>query len=188
MLAEEEAEENVAPAHDTVGGHFQIAAITGWFVPFGSLQGGLSQSDVMDTGVTVGGDFGYGVSRTVMLGIYGEVGLASGASGCSGCNASSFAVGPLIRYHLVQGLSFDPWVSAGIGFRRASDGHDSWTGIDWARLAVGSEWYPWSNLGVGPLVELTLGTFFGSTRSGSSAAFDGNFTLGARVVFDGPGK
>jgi hypothetical protein len=176
-------------ARDTVGGHIAVGAIAGVIVPLGSTASGTAQSDVLSPGLVLAGDITYGVSRTVMLGAYGDFGMPSGSGPWAGQNASSISVGPLLRYHLVQGVRFDPWLSAGIGFRRTSGGKDALTGIDWTRLQIGGDWYATSQLGFGPVLELALGTFLDSSASNLGAkSVNAHFVLGGRVVFDGPGK
>jgi hypothetical protein len=178
----------ITPARDTLGGHVVIGALAGLFVPFGSFESGVTQQRLLDTGLAVGGDIGFGVSRTLVLGVYGEVGLPSTTSECTGCSVTSIALGPMVRYHLVQGLRFDPWLSAGVGFRRTSTGHDTFTGIDWTRIELGGDYYPWPSLGFGPFVALSLGTYFDATSKITTTSVNGQFSVGLRIVFDGPGK
>jgi len=172
---------------DTVGGHFSIGAGAGLAVPFGSIASGLAQSDFMSPGVQIAGDVTYGVSRSVMLGVYGEWAHLPGTGPWDGESASVIGVGPLVRYHLAQGVRFDPWVSYGLGVRSLSVGSESLTGIDWARLQVGGEWYPASALGFGPYLGLSLGTYFGDATSAGKAV-NALFSVGLRIVFDTPGK
>ena len=57
------------------------------------------------------------------------------------------------------------------------------------RLQIGGDWYAASNLGFGPLLELSLGTFLGSTGASlETKAVNAQFVLGGRIVFDSPGK
>lgn len=175
-------------ARDTVGGHLAVGANAALFVPFGSFQAGSPQSDLLGSGPLFGGDITYGVSRTVMVGAYGEVAMPSGEGGWSGQSVTALAAGPLVRYHLAQGTRFDPWLSYGIGFRRLSEGSHSLTGLDWARLQVGGDWYAFSQLGFGPYAELALGTYLSSSDSLGDKAVNAHFALGVRVVYDGPGK
>jgi hypothetical protein len=189
----EESEPVIVPARDTVGGHLAVGAIVGLAVPFGSVDSSVAQSDLVGAGLYLGGDITYGVSRTVMVGAYGEVAMPAGQScmcrpSWSDQNVSVIAAGPMLRYHLVQGTRFDPWLSYGFGFRRVSSGPDSFTGIDWARLQLGGDWYPASRLGLGPLLELSVGTFLDSSGALESKAVNAQFVLGLRVVFDSPGK
>jgi hypothetical protein len=172
---------------DTVGGHFSMGAGPGLAVPFGSLASGAAQSDVLSTGFQIAGDVTYGVSRSVMLGVYGEWARLPGNGVWEGESATEIGVGPLVRYHLAQGVRFDPWVSYGLGLRTLSIGSESLTGIDWARIQVGGEWYVASALGFGPYLGMSLGTYFGDATSAGKAV-NGLFTVGLRIVFDTPGK
>lgn len=179
----------LAPARDTVGGHIAVGAMAGLVLPFGNFRGDLPQTDRLGPGLALGGDITYGVSRTVMLGAYGEVAMPAPSGTWSGTSVSTVAAGGLVRYHLVQGVRFDPWVAAGIGFRRTSNGTASYTGVDWLRLQMGGDWYATSQLGFGPILELALGTFTGASGDSlDTKAVNAHFVLGGRVVFDGPGK
>lgn len=175
-------------AWDTVGGHLAIALDGGFSVPFGSFQSGAPQSDVLDPGYVLGADVTYGVSRTVMLGVQGSFARESGTGVWTGDTGSSLAVGPVIRYHLVQGTRFDPWLSYGIGFRSTSIGPHSFTGLDWAHLQVGGDWYATSAFGFGPFLDLALGTYLGSSDTLGTKAVNAHFSGGLRLVFDTPGK
>jgi hypothetical protein len=176
---------------DTLGGHLMIAASGGLAAPFGSLQTGVSQADVFSSGGYLALDVGFGVSRTTVLGIAGDLAFLAADPDChDACSATSLALGAFVRYHLVQGLSFDPWASAGIGWRQTRFEDDiTYSGIDWARVAIGGDWYFIDNLGIGPVLGLTATTFF----SRSEGEFNGGtvamtFFLGGRLVFDTPGK
>ena len=184
-----EEDEAITPARDTVGGPMSIGVDAALLVPFGNVGNAVPQSRTMGPGLSLGGDLGYGISRTVMFGAYVDVGLPSTEAQSSGQSITTIAVGPMIRYHLVQGLAFDPWVSGGLGFRHTSVGSTSLTGVDWCRLAIGGDWYPASNFGFGPFVALSLGTFFSeSPGTLGQKALNAHFLLGGRIVFDGPGK
>src|SRR5690606_33238202 len=79
---------------------------------------------------------------------------------CARCGASSFAGGPFLRYHLVQGTRFDPWASVAVALRHLStDELGDTSGLDWLRLELGADWYALSQIGFGPYAGLTLGTF-----------------------------
>lgn len=185
--AEPETEEAIAPARDTLGGHFDVGVNAAMLVPFGNLVAGVPQSRSMGIGLSIGGDLAYGISRTVMLGAYVDVGLPDAQA--PGQSVTTISAGPMIRYHLVQGMAFDPWVSGGLGFRSTKDGNTSFTGVDWCRLALGGDWYPSSNFGFGPFVAMSLGTFFGSSPGSiNNTGLNAHFLLGGRIVFDTPGR
>ena len=112
----------VLPARDTVGGHLTIGASAGVVFPFGSIASGTAQEgSLIGPGPRgSGGDILYGVSRTVAVGAYGEVATPSGRNEGSGQDFTTIAAGPMVRHHLAQGVRFDPWLSAGAGFRQTS--------------------------------------------------------------------
>lgn len=192
----------VPPATDTVSGHFNLAASAGLALPFGKLEAGVSQSELFGPGVAFGVEATIGVSRSVFVGAWGQYLKLSGDSGCRGdeiaavtanedCGLSSFAVGPMVRYHLVQGLRFDPWLAAGVGYRktRVDPGQIDYTGIEWLRLAVGGEWYATSNFGIGALLELNLGVYTDrSVGEIDDARAYWQLVSGLRLAFDVPGK
>jgi hypothetical protein len=187
--APEPVVEIIKPARDTLGGHFLVGVDAAMVLPFGDIASGIPQSRTMGVGLSLGGDVAYGISRTVMLGAYIDVGLPTAEGASSHNSIATIAFGPMIRYHLVQGLAFDPWISGGFGFRHTSDGPTSYTGVDWARIALGGDWYPASNFGFGPFVELSMGTFFSeSPGTLGPKALDAHFVLGGRIVFDAPGR
>ena len=199
-IDEDEPEPPLIPAaHDTLAGHVALGVSALWAVPFGELQDGYSQTRLIGSGPGFGAELGIGISRTVALGAWGQLLRFGDNDDCTSCSASSFGIGAFVRYHLVQGTRFDPWMTAGIGYRKTSiqdfpDGDLDYSGIEWLRLQVGGDWYPINFLGIGPLIELDMGIY--SDRSGSGApalpAFEQaahwQFIVGARITLDVPGK
>ncbi|MBI3204012.1 MAG: hypothetical protein HYZ29_20905 [Myxococcales bacterium] len=184
----------VVPAPDTLSGHFQLSPSAGVAVPFGSLEANAPQSDAMGSGWAFGLDASYGLSRTVAVGAFGQyLTLGNPGSSCSDCKATSMAGGAFVRYHLVQGVRFDPWMLAGVGYRRTTlsgVGADvTYSGIEWLRLAVGGDWYAFDKVGFGPYLELDMG-YYSSRSSGDlgDARAHWTFSTGARVTLDLPGK
>ncbi len=189
VILPSDSDDSVRPARDTIGGHLVLGANVGLIVPFGLVSGGNAQSDLIGPGLWLAGDALYGVSRAVGIGAYAEVAMPAGKNDARGKDFTSIAAGAMVRYHLVQGVRFDPWLAAGVGFRRTGDGEASLTGIDWARFQIGGDWYAASQLGFGPIVELALGTFTGSSRIPlETKAVNAHFVIGGRIVFDSPGK
>jgi hypothetical protein len=195
----------IPPAHDTIAGHISLGVAALWAVPFGELQDGTSQTRLIGSGPGFGVDLGIGISRTVALGAWGQLLRFGDGDECSfgdgnDCTSgNSLGVGAFVRYHLVQGTRFDPWMSAGIGYRRTSiqdfpGGDLDFSGVEWLRLQVGGDWYPVKVLGIGPLIELDMGIY--SDRSGGGAqgapaleqAMHWQFIAGARLSLDIPGK
>lgn len=199
-LADEELELPLIPAApDDLGGHFRIGLGGGIAVPFGAFHADLDEGDRIAIGPALSFVASYGVSRVVAIGIGGGASLFGSSSACGGCAANSLALGPRIVYHLVQGTRFDPWAAAGVGYRittltgssgggsSAAAADQSYGGIEWLHLSVGGDWYPWPNLGLGPVMELDAGVY-GERPAGTSRDSYWHFLLGIRVVLDVPGK
>lgn len=175
---EQPALEPIPNARDNLGGHFQLGAGVGAKWPFGSHSGALG------TGLGLNLDLGFGVSRNIVLGLWGELDAYHTHSECGDCSGKSFAGGPLIRYHVVQGTRFDPWGELAVGVRSTIiDIHGdskTHTGPDFLKLTLGGDWYPASSVGIGPYVTFDLGTYGSSSHSGLGT--------GLRLVLDLPGK
>ena len=184
----------IPPALDTVGGHLTLGVGATWVIPFANVEGGLPQGDVMGSGPGLSFDAGYGISRAVALGVWGQAAFLGEGDECRDCKTTSYAFGGFIRYHLAQGLRFDPWMSAGLGYRLTTvdtpnAGKIDYAGIEWLRLQVGGDWYAFDKLGFGPFVELDLGRYTSKSPGDlDESANHWQFSVGARVVFDLPGK
>jgi hypothetical protein len=117
--------------------------------------------------------------------VYGE------DEACRDCETKSFGVGPFVRYHLVQGMRFDPFVSIGLGYRELETTSDSGSskdsGLAWLKLGLGGTWYALSQVGFGPYVELELATLT-DTPAGADPSVFANFAAGFRVQFDVRGR
>jgi hypothetical protein len=178
--------EPIPSARDTLGGHFVLGASAGAKWLFGSLEEGQKANDILGTALALNLDLGYGLSRNVVIGLWGELDNHSKPSGCPTCEGGkSFAGGPFIRYHLVQGTRFDPWGALALGVRSTntdtSIGSKDYVGVDLLKLTLGGDWYPTSNVGFGPYVTFDWGTY------GSGGGHTGLGT-GLRLVLDLPGK
>ena len=183
---EQPALEPIPSARDTLGGHFVIGASAGAKWQFGSLEQDRKLNDALGTALALNLDLGFGVSRNVVIGAWGAFDDHSTPSGCSSCEGGkSFAGGPFVRYHLVQGTRFDPWGSLAVGLRSTTvdsrGGSKDYFGVDILKLSLGGDWYPTSNFGFGPYVAFDWGTY------GSSGGHTG-LSTGLRLVLDLPGK
>jgi hypothetical protein len=183
----------VLPAPDMLSGHIMISPSFGYAVPFANLEADAPQSDVMSSGWAAGLDAAYGLSRTVAVGAWGQYLSLGSSDPCKDCKTKSTAFGAFVRYHLVQGTRFDPWMAAGLGYRMTTIsglGQDvKYSGIEWLRLVVGGDWYAFNAVGFGPYLELDMGRY--GTRSPGSLGDSANhwhFLMGARVTLDVPGK
>jgi hypothetical protein len=184
----------IVPAPDQLSGHFSLSVSGLVAFPFGNLEAESPQTDAMGPGLGFGGDLGYGLSRMVAVGVWGQFLRLGDADACRDCKTSTSAFGAFVRYHLVQGTRFDPWMSAGLGYRSTKIetpgfGSTTYNGIEWLRVQVGGDWYAFKNVGFGPFLELDMGRY--STRSPGELGEQANhwqFLLGARVTLDIPGK
>ncbi|MFZ5889827.1 MAG: hypothetical protein ACOY0T_02070 [Myxococcota bacterium] len=193
--AEETEGEELPPlipaAKDALSGHLLIGASGLGLLPIAMLDGKTSFMDRAGLGVGAQGDLGIGIGRNLAIGVFGEYAHFSSSSDCSSCKTDTLSVGPFVRYHLVQGTRFDPWLTLGVGYRKltasGAPGEVEYTGIDWARVALGGDWYALSQLGFGPYAQATLGTFT-DRPAGTSATVYGTVNLGFRFVIDAQGR
>src|SRR5690606_17417468 len=98
----------VLPEPSTLSGHITASASVLWAIPFASLESEIDQGDSMSAGPGFGLDLAFGISRTVALGAWGQMLVLDGGDECSSCSTRSLAGGLFVRYHLVQGVRFDP--------------------------------------------------------------------------------
>jgi hypothetical protein len=179
--------ELIPPAKDTLGGHVQLGASGVLAVPFARLDSDTTFRNQAEGGYGFAADLGIGVSRSVVVGAFGQYLRMNDGEGCPGCDPTALGFGAFVRYHLVQGVRFDPWASLGAGYRLFDTGETKYSGIEWLRLSVGGDWYALSQVGFGPYIELDFGTFT-ERPSGTDAAVYANFAGGLRVVVDLQGK
>jgi hypothetical protein len=191
----------IAPAEDSLGRHFVASGSAGLVIPFGELHDGLPQAKVVAAGPGVGFDLAYGVSRTAAVGAWAQLAILGSGSECADCSATSVGVGPLLRYHLVQGVRFDPWLSAGFGYQSLNVEvgsvrlrYQGWTLL---RLLLGGDWYAFRHVGFGPFLQLDSGWYAKQPERAAgpepARGNEGNapffaFSIGAHAVFDTPGK
>ena len=188
---EDETSPLVPPATDTLGGHLVLALSPAVAVPGGSFDRSQPASR-LGPGWGASADVGFGISRAVALGVYGQYFAHQAGSGSLRVTTSHFAVGPFVRYHVVQGLRFDPWILVGAGYESATVTEGSakrkFSGVEWLRFAVGGDYYVFSGLAFGPFVELDFGSFLERPAEGTPTTVHTAFLAGLRLTFDTPGK
>jgi hypothetical protein len=181
----------IPPAPDLLGGHLVLALSPAVSVPGGSFDRSQPAARI-GPGWGGGADVGFGIDRAVALGVYGKYFAHRAGSGATRVTTTSFAVGPFVRYHLVQGLRFDPWILLGAAYESASvterGTKQKFTGLEWLHLAVGGDYYVFSGLAVGPFVEVDLGSFLEHPATGTPVTVHAAFLAGLRLTFDTPGK
>lgn len=181
---------------DERSGHVLLQGRAGYSQPFGSMAAGQPVSETVSGGLAFGANVGLGLSRVTVVEASGSYALLSAASGCNGCSGRSLDLGLGFVYHLAQGIAFDPWISYGVGYRRAvlTRAEDSaagptvsdhvFHGLDVARIALGGDFYPVSSFGIGVFAELDAGTYLSRPGEGSDATAYGFFQFGLRLALD----
>ncbi len=184
----------ILPAKDLLGAHVLIGAAVSPSWSLGRLSRDVSAADGLGTGFGAHLDAGIGLSRYVALGVFGSfAGYSRGDSCGSRCSGRAFSVGPFVRYHLAQGLRFDPWLSLGAGYRQLSfdsaDGsRQKFAGVEWLRLELGADYYAFSGFAVGPYGALGLSSYSKRPADAGSASVNTELSLGLRVLLDLPGR
>lgn len=180
------------PASDTLSRHISASLSLAAGFSLGRLAEDLWYRDRVGAGLQVGADLGYGVSRQVVIGVAGSWLSAPGAGGCNDCSLSSVIVNPMVRYHLVQGLRLDPWVSIGVGYRFSNLEVDSvsssFRGFEWLKLGVGGDWYALRSVGLGPFLSGSVGAFDQRPEGVGKSAVHWELACGLRVALDVPGR
>jgi len=156
--------EPIPSAKDTLGSHFLLGGAIGAKWGFGALNDQQSQRSELGPALALNLDLGLGISRTVVLGLWGEFDDHSAPSRCSICSGKSFAGGPFLRYHAVQGTRFDPWIQLAFGARHTTVDNggahnEQFTGFEIWRLSTGADWYATSGFALGPYFEIDMGTY-----------------------------
>ncbi len=181
---------------DQRSGHWLLHGRFGLLLPFGDIAPDLPASAAVSAGPAFGGNAGIGISRHTVLEIAGSYALFSGSARCTTCSGQSFDLGLVLVYHLAQGIAFDPWVSYAAGYRQATFNGEAQTsqagytfadtrlhGLDFARVALGGDFYPVPWVGAGLFLEVDAGTYV-SRPSDLGRSVYGYFQAGLRLSLD----
>lgn len=152
-------------------GHLYLSGSFSGVGPVGEVAPLVPTQSVAGWGYDFGATLGVGIGRYGVLQAYGNRTVFSAPANCnSGCSGLSYALGLSLVYHILQGIAVDPWGSFGMGYRTSTfsvvaPGYSTTTndtaiyqGFDWARIALGGDFYPVPWLGFGPFVEADVGT------------------------------
>jgi len=180
-------------APDWRKGTFLLSVGGSYVLPLGESASGVLAGDLLSGGPGVSAALGIGLTRHTVFELQGSYGMLGGGEACEGCSGSTLGVGLGLVYHLAQGIAFDPWASFGVGFRmttvEAPDGASvvgagSYRGIDFARIALGGEFFPVPSFGFGPYLEGVVGSYRLRPEPDSEPGVHGFFQVGMRVTFD----
>jgi hypothetical protein len=189
-----------APRDNTLAGRVLISGSAALFVPTGHLDESTHQRERMGAGPGFALDLGFGVAGNLVVGAWGQYAFVGPGTGCHDCATSTIAAGGFAAYHLRANGSFDPWASAGLGYRTTSIGKGvvapttAYSGFEWLRVRLGADWYALDKVGFGGFVELDGGTY---TRKTEGSLTNPDFTnsaphwallAGASVAFDSFGR
>lgn len=189
-------------ASDKLTNHLLLHGDVGVAFPTGSVAAGVPFSNVASSGLTIGGGIGLGLSRYVALDLGATYAMLSSPSGCPSCSGTSFDVGLGFAYHLAQGLAIDPWISFGVGYRSATLARvdvnaanetktladAAFQGLDLARIGLGGSFFPLPWAGIGPYVQLAVGTTIARPDPELTPAVYTVFHMGMRIEFDLMGR
>ena len=178
---------------------FQMAIRTGYSVPLGKVRQGANMSDTVSGQVPILLDIGGKLIPELFLG--GYLGLAFGGPAglskdqCPNCSAAGIHVGIEAQYHILPAGSVNPWIGYGLGFESLAltdNASVGWGGFQFARFMGGADFRINRIFGVGPFVDLAMGTYSKqSTEIGgvtanediSETAVHQWLTFGVRFVF-----
>jgi hypothetical protein len=156
---------------------FQMALRMGYAIPLGSATGAKGD----DLSKSFGGqvpflaELGGKITPNILIG--GYLGLAFGGYGsaadavCKPSNAScltaSFRIGAQIQYHILPAEKLNPWIGYGIGIESSAVAVKSPTieasvaalGIDFAHFTAGFDYRLNKQVGIGPVVDLSVGQY-----------------------------
>jgi hypothetical protein len=183
----------VPRANNLLGSHLLIGASVGPAWSLGRLGTNVAAARGLGTGLGFRADAGLGLSRYVVLGVWGNFASYSDGDQCASCSGRAFALGPFVRYQLAQGLRFDPWLSLGGGYRQLSfDGgtgvRQKFSGIEWLHLELGADYYAFSGLGLGPYAALSASSYTTRPASAGDASVNTELSVGLRFLLDLPGR
>jgi hypothetical protein len=179
---------------------FQMDIRTGYSVPMGKLRKDVDLSDAFGGQVPIMLDIGGKVIPELFIG--GYLGLALGGAGgrmkeqCPNCSAAGFHIGVEAQYHILPAGKVNPWIGYGIGIESGAVGDGSksvaWGGFQFARLMGGADFRINRVFGVGPFVDLAMGSYstenidtgtVSSKTDIAESAVHSWLTFGVRFVF-----
>lgn len=183
----------IPPARDVLGSHVLIGVGISPTWSLGRLGRNVAAERGLGTGLSVRGDAGFGLSRSVAIGVWGGFTGYTDGDACDSCGGRALSIGPFVRYHLSQGLRFDPWLSLGGGYRHvsfedASGQRRKFSGLEWLRLELGGDYYVFSGFALGPYGALSLSSYTKRPASAGDAGVNTELSVGLRFLLDLPGR
>ena len=190
------AEPGSSSATPGVRGQILIAPAVGLNVALGNVREDSPQSEVLASpGVAFSLDLGFGISRTIALGLWSDGAFhGAGETVCDAeksipnsntqCVVAVFGVGPQLLYLAPTSGRLRPWIAGGFGYRWLRVARkDSGGGVDAAytatlrgmemlRLQGGVDFKLSNHVWVGPLAALSVGTYTDRAVEGDRLTYD----------------
>lgn len=184
----------VPRSRDLLSSHVLLGVSIGPTWSLGRLGSHLTAPRAFGPGAFVRADAGFGLSRYMSVGVWGGfAGYADGSECGKDCSGRAFAVGPFLRYHLSQGLRFNPWGAVGAAYRRttfenAEGKRQKFSGVEWLHVELGADYYVFSGLAFGPYGSLGLSSYAARPDSAGDARVNAELSVGLRLSVDLPGR
>ncbi|HMR74461.1 MAG TPA: OmpW family outer membrane protein [Polyangiaceae bacterium] len=153
------------------GGKIKIGLRVGYGLPLGDASKDNKLGDSISGIIPIWVDLGYMVTPNIMVGLYGQYGIAMLNSdikdACDAanadCSAAAIRFGLQGQYHLSPAESLDPWFGLGIGYEmlnfKSPIGDANTTGLEFLNLQAGANFKVADSIGVGPFVSFSLGQY-----------------------------
>ena len=181
----------VGPTDDTISHHVSFSLNASYTNMFGSLDSKTPISNKLSHGYSLGLTAGYGLSRYVELELDAAGSMFRSAVDCMNCSARAYGLNGGIRYNLVQGVRFNPWVRVAVGIStfRLDDTIEkrNYLGLQWLNATIGGDWYATRNFGFGPMLSMALTSYF-DHPSNSRTSVAAQWLAGLNVALDTAGK
>lgn len=181
-----------------LAGHFLLAPGLGLDLALGDVSKDQPQSDVLASpglGLTL--DAGFGVARSVAIGVWADFALhAPGDNTCqanatkpnmvSDCILTVFGVGPEVVYFVPSSGGSRPWLGGGFGYRWlrveqkdsaggfAAARTQTVSGWEWIRLQGGIDFRLSNHVWIGPFAAFSLGSYSDYSIDGDWLDYDGS--------------
>lgn len=191
-------------AVETTAGKFVLGLRLGYGIPMGDATKDNPLSDGTSGQIPIWLDVGYMVTRNIMVGAYGQYGIAFVKDCPTGfsCSGSDIRIGLQGQYHISPAEKIDPWLGVGIGYEIASlkatagsqEVSSTLKGMEYLNLQGGADFKVSPAFGIGPFLSFSLGQYGSATtkipglpdQSGDipETAMHEWLTLGVRGAFN----
>jgi hypothetical protein len=168
-----------------------LGALGAYGTPLGNFTSRNPIGSRFGDALYLGIDLGLGLTRHIQVSLAGEFATLSAGSACAECSATSYVFGPRLRYHLVEGTRFSPWVGYGLSVRHTSTeagaSESSFTAIEPLRLELGGDWYASSVVALGPVLSMGIARTVAPPDDAGDGRWSAWLSAGLRIALDPKG-